>query len=403
MTSSHSSSTSLAAKAGITPSKSQILFRSTRQESIKAGLPTIAGSPSKANQPQPALEPLPVRQESREKSHTPTKIPRLYSRYTPTDAKLPPAAPVPHTIIPLRSSRRTTHAAVAISVDSKPESSSTAIAVAQREPGLALGEKSLSSRRRQEVETSQIPRSTSMAAVTGNSVTLSHSQAEPSSTVDRIALRKSQARELLASSQTAAPIPRSFTSGQLTSSASNIRTVSNAGPGSVTSTLTSARRLLSRSTDGNSLAPSPRRAPVSSTETSASNALIKPSRSVVSGISKLAAPSRVPKSTLAAPPVNSTLPDSRSTSASSQTISPTEEEIRADEEMSAYVRRQQTKKLAAGMPADVIQKMFEFPEPTVPQPGMKSRGELGGFFVRLDSNADRSAREQTLLYYTLAV
>jgi dual specificity tyrosine-phosphorylation-regulated kinase 2/3/4 len=43
--------------------------------------------------------------------------------------------------------------------------------------------------------------------------------------------------------------------------------------------------------------------------------------------------------------------------------------------MSAYVRRQQAKKMSAGMSADTIRKMFEFPDPTEPLPPLDSRGE----------------------------
>lgn len=42
--------------------------------------------------------------------------------------------------------------------------------------------------------------------------------------------------------------------------------------------------------------------------------------------------------------------------------------MRADEEMAAYVRRQWSKKVAAGTSEETVRKMFEFPAPTDPLP-----------------------------------
>jgi dual specificity tyrosine-phosphorylation-regulated kinase 2/3/4 len=53
-----------------------------------------------------------------------------------------------------------------------------------------------------------------------------------------------------------------------------------------------------------------------------------------------------------------------------------EDESRADEEMGAYVRRQYSKKLSAGMSEEAIRKMFEFPDPTDPLPPLESKGDF---------------------------
>ncbi|KAM0754666.1 kinase-like protein [Meredithblackwellia eburnea MCA 4105] len=80
-------------------------------------------------------------------------------------------------------------------------------------------------------------------------------------------------------------------------------------------------------------------------------------------------PTRISKSstqpTLNAAPTETSSGRSSSTG-SIRTVS--EEQLRGDEEMAAYVRRQQAKKLAAGVSSDTIRKMFEFPDPTDPLP-----------------------------------
>lgn len=59
-----------------------------------------------------------------------------------------------------------------------------------------------------------------------------------------------------------------------------------------------------------------------------------------------------------------------------------EEEVKADQEMAAYVRRQQSKQLAAGTSSRDIKKMFEFPDPIPPISGMPTKGLLTSFSLR---------------------
>lgn len=49
-----------------------------------------------------------------------------------------------------------------------------------------------------------------------------------------------------------------------------------------------------------------------------------------------------------------------------------EDELHGDEEMAAYARRQRTKRLASGMDANSVRRLFEFPEPTQPLPPLSA-------------------------------
>lgn len=68
--------------------------------------------------------------------------------------------------------------------------------------------------------------------------------------------------------------------------------------------------------------------------------------------------------------------------------------------MGAYVRRQQAKKSAAGVSADVIRKMFEFPDPTEPLLALVSRGESLSLNLWLCRSAEltRSSADAVSLY-----
>lgn len=380
-------------------------MRSTRQDAIKGGLPTIAGSPSKAGRlvvPSPTLN-----EEQRDNAPTPTRIPRPFPKVAPTVGNATTlsssASFSTPSFAPPRVNRRLSYLG---STPDRPRLTSSAststiqtidmqdlrVATIVREPGLALGEKTLSTRRRQDSaggDLSQIPRSRSN--VTGGVLGYTRGASrEPSEvplsesvsmSASKGGLRRSTGRETLSTFDEAQSItPRSITSGQLRSSASNVRLSTGPSTADVTATvsLSSARRLLSKSTDGQSStnrrssalsAPPPLEAPISA---------LKSSRSMAGGISKMAIPtSRVPRSIVVPSP--SALSDStRSGSSASQYASVSEEEMRGDEEMSAYVRRQQTKKLAAGVSSELIRKMFEFPEPTAALPALSNRGE---FFV----------------------
>jgi dual specificity tyrosine-phosphorylation-regulated kinase 2/3/4 len=68
-----------------------------------------------------------------------------------------------------------------------------------------------------------------------------------------------------------------------------------------------------------------------------------------------------------------------------------EEELLGDEEMMAYIRRHQVRKLASGAKKEELDELLKFPEPTTPVPAMTPNGEF-------------SARRHILvLIYMLAV
>ena len=53
--------------------------------------------------------------------------------------------------------------------------------------------------------------------------------------------------------------------------------------------------------------------------------------------------------------------------------------------MAQYVRRQQAKKMAAGVSSDVVRKMFDFPDPTEPLPGLEPKEALSLYSRYLSS------------------
>ncbi|ORY79330.1 kinase-like domain-containing protein [Leucosporidium creatinivorum] len=67
--------------------------------------------------------------------------------------------------------------------------------------------------------------------------------------------------------------------------------------------------------------------------------------------------------------------------------------------MSAYVRRQQAKKSAAGVSAEAIRKMFEFPDPTEPLPPLDSRDALSLYGRYLSPYEKEEIREYEKVYF----
>lgn len=51
-----------------------------------------------------------------------------------------------------------------------------------------------------------------------------------------------------------------------------------------------------------------------------------------------------------------------------------EDEILGDEEMMAYIKRQQTRRLANGAKKEELEEMMKFPEPITPVPSMNPNG-----------------------------
>lgn len=391
---SHSdSNSSLSKKAVNNRLQPPIKPSKTAQDSLilKDSLPTINGSPSsqafptstdRANQVERLLSsgsttpPLPP------KSQTPTKIPRLYGRSSVTSPRLPassirsyassveldgpPAVPASSTKPSRRSSTYGPSQPLDLSSSMNFPSVSDGDFAVNREPGLAPGERTLSTRRRLDADTSGIPRSRSNA---GSSLSSSRTYRDLGDVVSPPDSRAGTA------------IPRTHRRTSLLSSEDSRNTSANQTPRAValanqmksalsesTSSIASAsvRRALSKPADTSraSEVAAIRRAsvaPESSMPLSTTSRILP---------SKMAIPSRVsPFSATSASPA-----DARRSRES--TKSPAyDEEAKGDEEMAAYVRRQHTKKMAAGISADTIKKMFEFPDPTQPLPALNSRGQ----------------------------
>ncbi|KAI5479041.1 dual-specificity tyrosine-(Y)-phosphorylation regulated kinase [Pseudohyphozyma bogoriensis] len=397
---------SLSSKSSASSSRLQTPRTAKLQESVKGNLPPIAGSPSThvfpsvqdkddhADQSQstsPSGSPPP-------KSHTPTKIPRLHQRnatvtsprLTPrvSDSSLSRTGSPP---VPSKASRRLSYFGATPDTNplSQSLSSSTISAAdtsasefgATREPGLQLGEKTLSTRRRLDSEPSGIPRSKSIATVNSlsaprapleSSTTSTASVRSSASALPRASRRasllvgedaKAAASQALSSSRSSTAV------AQPRASVASLQAPRQLSDSSMSST-SSARRPLAKSSDLNASTSSSRRvSAVSSTSETLSSS--KSSRTLST---KVGIPTRMAKSSTTGNLSSGATDSGRSSAASSYAVS--EEELRGDEEMSAYVRRQQAKKAAAGVSPEVIRKMFEFPDPTEPLPGLDYRDAL---------------------------
>ncbi|KAK4703629.1 dual specificity tyrosine-phosphorylation-regulated kinase 2/3/4, partial [Phenoliferia sp. Uapishka_3] len=404
------------------------------QESVKGNLPTIAGSPSTHTFPLTQSRQQPSRSSDSTtpppKSHTPTKIPRLYQRPAPGSPKLTPRASdssinksySPTASTTSQASRRLSHysttpdAAGSLSsasnnVSLSENDSSSEFGVINREPGLSQGEKTLSTRRRLDSEPSGIPRSRSTAAGMSfptrapleSSVTTSVSSrtSTGATALPRASRRKSlmagEDAKALAASALASPRGISAVSRTPAAPAPLHRGLSESTP-STSSTpagLPLPRRPLSKTGDSMTTSASTRRTSAMSSTTLDTLASSRSSRSISS---KMAIPSRMSKASgsSALAPATSDTGSGRS-SASSQNV--TEEQLRGDEEMTAYVRRQQAKKLAAGMSSDTIRKMFEFPDPTEPLPSLQSRDAISLYGRCLSEYEKEEIRDYDDIYF----
>ena len=344
-----------------------------QESAAKGNLPTIAGSPSThllvdsaSSQSIATLSST----DAHSKPNTPTKIPRLQYRATIAESSLPPRLSEPSSDLAVKPHRRASHfgttsdatprtpsyAPISSQLPSETELFSTVDFGTTREPGLALGERSLATRRRLGSDNSQIPRSRSTTT--------------PSAS---IRLPKEESTSAV-SSRAGTVLPRSFGMEEGASSTGTSRTGGTPRLPTAASesnfSLNVVRRA-SKVSEGPAL-PAVRRA--SALSTSATE--LPSARSSRTISNKMGPPARTARG-MTTPAMSPAPSDSsRSVSSASQNgpvIS--EEELRADEEMSAYVRRQRTKKLATGISAETIQKMFEFPDPTAPIPPLSCRGE----------------------------
>ncbi|GAA5993038.1 hypothetical protein JCM5350_004909 [Sporobolomyces pararoseus] len=435
------SSTSSYPKAPPSPAGSILQTPRTRtsklQESMRAHLPTIAGSPSTrvpttngtgsaadsrvvSQGPSPSGSPPP-------KSRTPTKIPRLgriggaASSPKPRSSRnnSPSSATVAtksawrrsssfggpgDTSNPLASSFTGSLAPSAYDNDSTSEFGSV-----NRDPGLQLGEKTLSTRRRLESDatvssTSGIPRSKStssstFAAARDPLLSSSTSSSRQSTALPRGARRPSVVEEEKRTSSTSAAIPivaatpaRSSQPrlSSLSASAPRASTQFSSDSGAASST---SKRVPLKTNETNTL---PRRTSLAAS-TGDPMTTSKSSRTLSS---KGAIPTRVSK--VSSAPSSTRLSSSgtesgRSSSASQREVD--DDEVRADEEMGAYVRRQYSKKLSAGMSEESIRKMFEFPDPTDPLPPLDAKDALSLYSRFLSPYEKDEIRDYRKVYF----
>lgn len=355
-------------RAQLTPTTTPRSTRLGREEAKVAaggGLETITGSPSSF--PRVEVE------GPASKPGTPTKIPRL--QYQRSSIPSPALTPKPSASDVFSEPPTGTTYRRASYLGSTPEISSLSssktfndlktfsgasgaggeFGAIVREPGLGIGERSVASRRRLDSE-SGIPRSRSTVVVA-------------SSTALRASLREDGALSSTAGTREGTVLPRSFARGTLvgeglSSSTSSASTPRYAGTPLKNSKIPSASEpiiatALRRSTTTKLEAP-PTTIPVRRVSTLSSSLAAEPR-------------SRAPSSKVPTPRAPSASPaPSSSRSSSAEDVS--EDELRGDEEMSAYVRRQQTKRLASGVDGDVIRKMFEFPERTARLPALDMKG-----------------------------
>ncbi|GAA5931613.1 hypothetical protein JCM1841_004727 [Sporobolomyces salmonicolor] len=430
LTFSHSSSTSTSGYNRPAPSGLNGVVQTPRtrtsklQDSLKANLPTIAGSPSthafpsteephqSPHRPSPSSTPPP-------KSHTPTKIPRLHRSAAVTSPRPQPrlsegsrtSSPAGRSLASKTSSRRlssyggsgdtsaqlTASFASSVGVSSTENDTSSDFGIANREPGLSIGEKTLSTRRRLDSEPSApsgIPRSRS---TTGSLVSTKQSMdplASSTSSRQSTALPRATRRpSVVDDKQTPARATRPrLSSLSISRSSGQIESDLSSSSSASTALASASRRTLPKPGE----VTGPRRSSVATTEA------LPASKSSRGLSTKAAIPSRVPKSSASAtssrlsPSISGT-ESGRSSSASHREVD--EDEVRGDEEMAAYVRRQMSKKLNAGMSEDAIRKMFEFPDPTDPLPPLDPKDALSLYSRYLSPYEKEEMRDYSKVYF----
>lgn len=329
------------------------------QDSVKANLPTIAGSPSTSSAMQadakdarselsPSASPPP-------KSHTPTRIPRLNRASAGVSPRSSP------TLVTSKSARQLSSYG---SLQSRGSAPVVGVSASRADAGGRNGVKEDSSaghikttrgRLESDLAASGIPRSRS--------------------TSSRIsATREGEPKE----ASTAGPARL-----QGDSSATPLRT-------RLPNLSASTSRLPSHPTTSDTSVLAPTRASASGARIAAGQAAVQESRrtSVPPAVStsehlSTARSSRTlsSKSSVAArlgpggasarPRLSPPVTESGRSSAASGVFS-NEDELRGDEEMAAYARRLRTKRLASGMDANSVRRLFEFPEPTQPLPPLSA-------------------------------
>ncbi|GAA5967172.1 hypothetical protein JCM11641_000461 [Rhodosporidiobolus odoratus] len=388
------------------------------QDSLKANLPTIAGSPSiygagtsedarpPFSGPSPSTTPPP-------KAQTPTKIPRL--KGTSVGGSSPRTSPVaPSTAskgVPRRMNsygsalnENSAHLSASLSSANQPSGEDTAdFGFVNREPGLAIGEKTLSTRRRVESEStapSQIPRSRSTTSGVSSLSSSTRAAREPvvlgassSTTALPRAGRRPSAVEEEKRTPSASSSRGPVRAAALSASTSRLppQPSAEAGSSATVGLSASTRKPPSKVAEGSGI----RRASVPATVVAEPPSTSKSSRSLVG---KISMPTRVPKAASTVARLSpSTTESGRSSAASTHGLD--DDKVKGDEEMAAYVRRQVTKNLAKGVSEETVRKMFEFPDPTDPLPPLSPDDAVSLYARYLSPYEKEEIRDYPKVYF----
>ncbi|BGP38563.1 serine/threonine protein kinase, CMGC, dual-specificity [Rhodotorula kratochvilovae] len=382
------------------------------QDSIKANLPTIAGSPSthvllgggsthSSTGPSPSSTPPP-------KSHTPTRIPRLNRTQTVS----PRASPTSRSLAGKPAPRRVGSYSSQLDGASQLSSSVASLASAGENGmnefgvvGSAHGEKAASTRRRVDSEaTSQIPRSRSSTTSRSSSVNRATSETlEAPATGSRIGtvVPRDRRRPTTVEEEKRTPgaTPLRVAQPRLTSLSSSTSRLSSQQTSADSSGASTATPATSLAASTRRSLPKPGELSSStSRRTSAPAETISSSRSARTLSSKMAIPTRVSKSTSGGARHSPSTTDSGRSSAASGTFV-ADDEVRADAEMAAYVSRQCSKKLAAGLSEDAVRRMFEFPAPSEPLPPLSPDDAISLYSRYLSPYERDEIREYPKVYF----
>ncbi|GAA6037977.1 hypothetical protein JCM8097_009519 [Rhodosporidiobolus ruineniae] len=408
------------------PSTSSNLLQTPRtrtsklQDSLKVNLPTIAGSPSTHalgngddnrsyhSTISPSTTPPPL-------SHTPTKIPRL--RGTSSQAASPRTSPVaPSTSSRLGPRRMSSHSSThdtasqlsasisSTSPNPQADETTSEFGFVNREPGLAFGEKTLTTRRRLEAETvapSQIPRSRSTTSGVASLSSSTRSAKEPASVppvtqaaVPRAGRRPSTVEEekrTPSASSSSRALPRSSALSASTSRLPSQQTDVSSSSSTVTGLSSSSRKPLVKHTEP----VGTRRASVPASMSSTSESFRSATKSQINKVV-----SRVPKpASVSGSRLSPSTTDSGRSSSASGTFGPDDDKIKGDEEMAAYARRQIAKQVAKGVAEEKVRKMFEFPDPTDPLPPLSPEDALSLYSRYLSPYEKEEILEYQKVYF----
>ncbi|GAA5822762.1 hypothetical protein JCM3770_003321 [Rhodotorula araucariae] len=382
------------------------------QDSIKANLPTIAGSPSthvllgsssasSSTGVSPSSTPPP-------KSRTPTRIPRLNRTQTIS----PRASPTTSSLTGKSAPRRV--ASYSSQLDGAPQLSSSVASIASAsENGTnefgavnsSRGEKAASTRRRVDLEvTSQIPRSRSSTSRSSSVNRATSDSLEPPTTSSRSAtgVARDRRRPTTVEDEKRTPGGAPLRSVQqritsLSSSTSRLSSQQTPAESSGACTVTPATSLTASTR--RSLPKPAELSGSASRRTSAPAETISSSRSARTMSSKMAIPTRVSNSASGGARQSPGATDSGRSSVASGTFVADDDEARADAEMAAYVSRQCSKKVASGMSEDAVRMLFEFPGPSEPLPPLSPDDAISLYSRYLSPYEREEIRDYPKVYF----